>query len=423
MDKELYFDIQECLRLRFRLRIEAVSTSTLFLNTKKILPLLFTLLLFNVCSCKQQDDSVFPGIYQTENYVPLLKDKSIAVVANHSSYIGKTHLIDTLFSLGIKVEKVFAPEHGFKGTADAGENIENTKTGNRNIEIVSLYGNNYKPKPEDLLGIEAVVFDLQDVGVRFFTYISTLHYVMEACAEQNIPVVLLDRPNPNAHYIDGPIREEKYKGMVAMHPVPIVYGLTIGEYAQMINGEGWLKDSLQCTLTVVAIKNYTHRTYYELPIAPSPNLPDMETVLIYPSTCLFEGTIMSEGRGTLLPFRVIGHPDFPDTTFSFVPHAIKGMSKYPKLKNEKCYGYDFRNISTDSLINRTKIDLSQLIDAYKKMNIGERFFISYFENLVGTKELRKALVKGKSEEEIYQSWQAGLDNYKKIRAKYLIYPD
>lgn len=389
----------------------------------KLLLFVPTLFIFISCSGEQSEILILPGIYQTDRYISLLQNKNVAVVANHASYIDNTHLIDTLFSLGVKIEKIFAPEHGFMGTADAGEDVEDSSTEKRKIEIISLYGNNFKPKPEDLQGVDIVVFDLQDVGVRFYTYISTLHYVMEACAEQNIPLIVLDRPNPNAHYIDGPIREKRYQGMVAMHPVPIVYGLTIGEYAQMINGEGWLKDSIHCSLTVVPNKNYTHATYYKLPVSPSPNLPDMETVLIYPSMCLFEGTVMSEGRGTLSPFRVIGHPDFPDTAFSFQPKAIKGMSMYPKFKDVKCYGYDFRDISIDSLFNRNQIDLETFLDAYKKMNVGEAFFILYFENLIGTKNLRRDILEGKTAEEIRQSWKEGIEGYKKIRANYLIYPD
>jgi uncharacterized protein YbbC (DUF1343 family) len=270
--------------------------------------------------------------------------------------------------------------------------------------------------------IDLVIFDLQDVGVRFFTYISTLHYIMQACAEYNVQLIVLDRPNPNAHYIDGPVLREEYKSFVGMHPVPVVYGMTIGEYAKMINGEGWLKDSISCDLTVIPVKNYTHKSIYKLPEKPSPNLPDMQSVYLYPSVCFFEGTVMSEGRGTDTPFQVFGHPDYPDTSFSFTPISIQGVSNNPKFEREECYGVKLDTADIYDFTLNKGLNLNYLIDAYQKMNIGEEFFTEYFNILAGNSNLKQQIIEGLSQDSIKTSWKTELESFKKIRERYLIYP-
>lgn len=383
---------------------------------------LFVLGIFSLKSCAQaeNENSVLPGIYQLDSLVPLLRNKNIAVVANHSSIVGRTHLVDTLISRNIRLVKVFSPEHGFSGTFDAGEFV--VEPVNKDIPVVSLYGKGKKPAKADLQGIDLVIFDLQDVGVRFFTYISTLHYVLQACAEQHIEVIVLDRPNPNAHYIDGPVLELKYKSFIGTHPVPIVYGMTIGEYATMINGEGWLGDNLKCNLSVVKVQNYTHQKPYTLPVKPSPNLPNMLSVYLYPSLCFFEGTTFSVGRGTEFPFQVFGHPAYPDNEFVFTPHSIPGSSTQPLYKDKLCKGVDLRNLETDTVLSWSAINLEYITGAYNKMGKAEEFFNSYFELLAGTNKLRQAIIAGKSPDEIRSSWQPEIESFKKIRAKYLLYP-
>ncbi|MCG8697804.1 MAG: DUF1343 domain-containing protein, partial [Bacteroidales bacterium] len=381
----------------------------------------FCVLICSSCNAINQPTKpeILPGAYQTENYIHDLIGKNVALVANHTAIINDKHVLDTLLKLNVNITKAFAPEHGFWGKEDAGAEVADDKVGG-NIEIISIYGKNKKPKDEDLKDVDVLVFDIQDVGTRFFTYISTLHYVMEACAENNVEMIILDRPNPNGHYVDGPLMEEKFKSFVGMHSVPVVYGLTIGEYGTMINEEGWLEDSIKCKLKVIACKNYTHDTPYTLPVSPSPNLPDMESVYLYPSTCLFEGTVMSEGRGTTTPFRLTGHPKYPDTTFSFTPKAIKGASMYPKFKNEKCYGVSYLDIKADSLWQMGEIWLKPVLDAYRSMQMGDDFFINYFENLIGASTLRAQIKEGWSEEEIKRSWEKDLKKYMRTRAKYLL---
>ncbi|MDG1331054.1 MAG: DUF1343 domain-containing protein [Crocinitomicaceae bacterium] len=358
------------------------------------------------------------GAEQTTDYLPLLQDKKVGIVGNQSSLIGETHLVDSLLSLEINVMKVFSPEHGFRGKADAGEFISSEKDQKTGLPIVSLYGKNKKPTQEQLKGLDVVLFDIQDVGVRFYTYISTLHYVMEACAEANIPVIVLDRPNPNGHYVDGPVLDMRYKSFVGMHPVPIVYGMTIGEYGKMINGEGWLEGDLVCDYSVVPCKYYDHNTPYSLPVPPSPNLRSDVSIQLYPSLCILEATTVSVGRGTDGPFERYGHPDFPEMDFEFTPKSGPG-SKNPKHKDVKCYGY---NMGEQEGHRETKFDLNFLLNS--NILLKGKTFIDrsrMFNLLSGNDELAQQLNAGKSEEDIRASWQEKLDAFKLVRAKYLIY--
>jgi uncharacterized protein YbbC (DUF1343 family) len=363
---------------------------------------------------------ILPGANNTSQYLKLLKGKKIAIVSNQTSVIFKndgsyTHLVDSLKSLGVQIEKVFSPEHGFRGTADAAEVVLNgidVKTG---IPIVSLYGNNKKPTAEQLENVDLVVFDIQDVGVRFYTYISTMHYVMEACAEQNIPVMVLDRPNPNGHYIDGPTLEIEHKSFVGMHPVPLVYGMTIGEYAKMINGENWLKNSVKCDLTIIQNTNYLHASDYSLIIRPSPNLPNDISINLYPSLGFFEGTTINAGRGTENQFQQYGAPFFPETEFSYTPIPNFG-SKYPKHQDKICFGVNLKNTKKLDSVN-----IAWLVDAYVKTPKSEIFFGSTFTVHAGNTVLEEQLKNGISAKEIHDSWQPKIEEFKKIRKKYLIY--
>ena len=344
---------------------------------------LFFLLLGRQILCIAQTQIV-PGAAQWESYIKILGKENIGVVAHQASLVNhKTHLIDTLLSLGVNISKVFAPEHGFRGDADAGESVADQKDLKTGLPILSLYGSNKKPSEESLEGINIMLFDLQDVGVRFYTYLSTLHYVMEACAENGIPLIILDRPNPNAHYTDGPILEEDCKSFVGMHPVPIVSGMTIGEYAKMINGEGWLSVGIQCDLRVVPLKNYTHQTTYEIPLRPSPNLPNARSIALYPSLCLLEPTVISVGRGTEMQFQIYGHPQLPETNFSFTPRPNYG-SKNPKLKDQLCHGVDLRNFERPK-----KIELQWLIQAHRDFPDKEHFLKKGFYRIAGNKKLQK----------------------------------
>jgi len=366
--------------------------------------------------------SIITGAERVAFYHPLLKDKKVALVVNQTSIVKDKHLVDTLLKLGVNIQVIFAPEHGIRGKADAGEIISDTKDSKTGLPVISLYGKKKKPLAEDLRNVDLILFDIQDVGVRFYTYISTLHYVMEACAENNLPLILLDRPNPNAYFVDGPMLDPAYKSFIGMHPVPVVYGMTIGEYAQMINGEGWLTNKATCKLTVIDCKNYTHDSYYELPVKPSPNLPNIRSVLLYPSTCFFEGTTLSLGRGTEKQFQVIGHPKIK-SEYSFTPMPNEG-AKDPPLNGQKCYGTDLSNVTTGSIIQSKKIDLSYLLEYYKKMtDLNEKFFLdnNFIDKLAGSDQLRKQILAGKNEQEIKETWKPGLEVFHKIRAKYLIY--
>ena len=349
-----------------------------------------------------------------DQYLPLLKGKRVGLVVNHSSTVRNGHLLDTLLAMGVElvnVPKVFAPEHGFSGKADAGEDVASEKRAR--YELISLFGEKRKPDPQDLDGLDVIVFDMQDVGVRFYTYISTMHYVMQVCAQRNVPFIVLDRPNPNGSYVDGPFLKPGQESFVGLHPVPIVHGLTIGELAQMINGEGWLGDDLKCDLTVVPVKNWAHDIPYSLPVRPSPNLPNDLSIALYPSICLFEGTIVSVGRGTSAPFQQIGHPDYPDTSYVFVPEPTEG-AKNPLHQGKKCYGVDF---SKEEI--QYQFTIEPLIDFYNKMGKPKNFFTSYIKNLAG--DLDDQIKSGMTAEEIRASWQTELEAFKKLRTKYLIY--
>ena len=366
--------------------------------------------------------TIEPGANRCGLYIPLLQGKTAALVVNHTSLIGKTRLADTLLSAGVSIKKLFTPEHGYTGMEEAGHYIGDSSDNANILEIVSLYGDKKKPSAADLQGINIVVYDIQDVGTRFYTYISTLHYVMEACAENHIPLIVLDRPNPNGHYVDGPVLDTSLRSFVGLDPIPVVYGMTPGELAGMINGEGWLHNGLQCDLTVIPCTGYDHNTFYRLPVSPSPNLTGMESVYLYPSVCLFEGTVMSVGRGTDLPFRVTGHPDFGDKRFSFIPRQNEANT-HPKFMDEVCYGIDLSNLKTDSLQAINKINLNLLIQVYKVMQTQGPFFSSFFDRLSGSKDLRKQITDGINENEIRESWQPQLDNFKLLRKKYLLYKD
>ena len=359
------------------------------------------------------------AVERLDLYFDSLVGKRVAIVGNQTSLIGKTHLVDTLVSLGIKVQKVFAPEHGFRGVADNGEHVWNDRDSKTGVDIISLYGHNRKPTKEQMSDVDIVLFDIQDVGVRFYTYISTLHYVMEACAENNIPLIVLDRPNPNAHYVDGPVRDEFHKSFIGMHPVPIVYGMTIGEYADMINNECWLHDSLGCNLYVVPCKNYTHETKYILPVPPSPNLRSDFAISLYPSLCIFEGTTVSIGRGTDAPFEVFGHPLFPEMDFKFTPISGFG-SKRPVNENKLCNGYDLKCLGMQEV---NKLNIDWIIQAKKLLGDSITFIDQpiFFDRLAGTSKFRKQLINNVPEEEIRKSWEDDLLNFKVTRRKYLIY--
>jgi uncharacterized protein YbbC (DUF1343 family) len=352
------------------------------------------------------------GAERLDNYLPLIENKKVGVVGNQTSMIGNTHLVDSLLSIGIDVVKVFSPEHGFRGKADAGAKVENGTDSKTGLPIISLYGKNKKPYPEQLEGIDVMLFDIQDVGARFYTYISTLHYIMEAAAENNIKVIILDRPNPNSHYVDGPIREKGFESFVGMHPIPIVHGMTIGEYAKMVNGEHWIASN--CDLTIIEMKNYSHNMSYDLLLKPSPNLPNARAINLYPSLCLFEGTTVSIGRGTDYPFQHFGAP-YLESDYCFTPKSGAG-SKYPKHENKECFGTDLR---IEKYL--TTINLNWIIEAYKQCSEKEEFFNKFFDKLAGTDKLRKQIIAEKTQKEIKESWQEGLEGFKEIRGEYLIY--
>lgn len=369
---------------------------------------------------ENRTQDIIVGAEQFHLYSGLLKDKNVGVVANQTSYLPKEneHLVDFLISKKVSVKKVFAPEHGFRGTADPGEHVKDGIDSKTGVPLISLYGNNKKPSPEQLKGIDVVVFDIQDVGARFYTYISTLHYVMEACAELGIPVIVLDRPNPNGHYFDGPILEKKYQSFVGMHPVPVVHGMTIGEYAKMINGEGWLNKGVKCELSVIKMENYTHKTPYSLPIKPSPNLPNDRAINLYPSLCFFEGTLINAGRGTEMQFQVFGAPSLPASKypFEYTPQPNEG-AKDPKFRGKLCHGKDLRKQPRLSEIN-----LEWLIDAYNANGMKKDFFNSFFVKLAGTQKLQQQIEQGLSAEQIRNSWKEGMEKFGKVRERYLLYP-
>lgn len=361
------------------------------------------------------------GAEQTEKLLPLLKGKRTALVVNQTSIVGadQTHLLDTLLALGVDVRKVFAPEHGFRGQADAGEAVKNGRDIRSGLPILSLYGKNKKPTAAQMADIDVVVFDIQDVGVRFYTYISTMHYVMEACAENNKTLIITDRPNP-CDYVDGPIRENSKKSFVGMHPIPILHGCTVGELAQMINGEGWLKNSIQCQLNIIPIEGWSHGQPYSLPVKPSPNLPNDQAIALYASLCPFEGTSVSVGRGTYMPFQIYGSP-FIDNGFTFTPQSLPGFDKNPLHKGSPCYGKDLRQIEAP-----TGFSLVFILEAYRAYkNIGKEYTFftraSWFDLLIGTDQVRLNIIKGLDETSIRSKWQDGLKRYSEKRKKYLLY--
>lgn len=376
-----------------------------------------------VCQRTNKDvlkaEDAIVGASRLELYLNKLKGKKVGIVANQTSIFNGTHLIDTLLNEGVDVIKIFTPEHGFRGNVDEGALIDNSIDEKTQLPIISLYGNNKKPDESQLVGIDIMIFDLQDVGTRFYTYISTMTYIMEAVAENNIPLIVLDRPNPNGFYVDGPVLETENKSFVGLHQVPVVYGLTIGEYALMVNGEYWLNDSLQCDLTVIPLDDYERNAIYELPVKPSPNLPNWESVYLYPSLCLFEGTIVSVGRGTESPFQVYGHPKMTGD-FAFTPRQSDGR-RAPLLCDEECRGEYLMTYAHDFRANKNQINLGWIINAYNQLKEESRFFNSFFVKLSGTKELQQQIEQGMTEKEIRATWKEGLDNYNKIRDKYLMY--
>ena len=369
-----------------------------------------------------KNNLILIGAQRFEKYLSLLENKSIGMVVNQTSVIGSTHLVDTLLSLNVNIKAIYAPEHGFSGKKERGEYIKNGIDSLTGISIISIYADNKKPSKKDLSGIEIMIFDMQDVGARFFTYIGTLHYVMEACAEQNINLIVLDRPNPLGYYIAGPVLDTSYRSFIGMHPVPIVHGMTIGEYALMINGEGWLKNSVTCNLKVVKIGNYSHNIKYELPVSPSPNLPDMKSIYLYPTTCLFEGVAINEGRGTEKPFQQFGNPTYKPRTFSYTPVSIPGYCLHPKFEGQVCYGYDLSNINIDKLQAIKEIDLRYLIEFYNQSLEKNKFFdIDMFDLLAGGSGIRNQMISGMSNEEIKRSWIPGIKKFIIKRDKYLLY--
>ncbi len=365
--------------------------------------------------------NVVVGAERMHKYLPMLKGKNVAVIANQTSMVKDKHLVDALLEKGIKIKIVFSPEHGFRGLEDAGKVINNDTDVLTGLPIVSLYGANKKPSKDQLEGIDIVVFDIQDVGVRFYTYISTMHYAMEACAEKGIPFLVLDRPNPNGFFVDGPVLKKEYQSFVGIHPIPIVHGLTVGELAQMINGEKWLANGLQCDLKIVKVKKYNHKKLYELPVKPSPNLPNMTAILYYPTVGLLEGTSMSVGRGTEKPFQYVGHPELTDAYVSFTPKSMQGAQN-PVWEGQECKGYDVNDNGIDYIVAKKGIGLACLLKAYQSCPKDD-FFNDFFYKLSGNKELRMQLEFLEHEEAIRASWKPDLDAYKLMRKKYLLYDD
>ncbi|MBK9290274.1 MAG: DUF1343 domain-containing protein [Bacteroidetes bacterium] len=393
---------------------------------------LFLLFLMPSCATAQKTyvtprlvsyNQITPGAHRTSEYFPLLQGRNVAVVTNQTGIIGRRHLVDVLRESGIKVVKIFTPEHGFRGDQDAGAWVEHSKDPQTGLPVISLYGRDKKPKDADLKDVSVILFDLQDVGVRFYTYISTLTYVMEVAAANDIPVVVLDRPNPNGFYVDGPVLEPERRSFVGLHPVPVVYGMTIGEYALMVNGEGWLGNGLRCRLTVVPLLGYQRDMIFQLPVRPSPNLPDWKSVYLYPSLCFFEGTVVSVGRGTPTPFRVYGHPHMEKGSFSFTPVSTPGAALNPLHMNVLCHGQDLTEFAENFADHKPQLRLEWLQSAYRQLSGRHRFFNNFFDNLAGNSSLRGQIATGLPEDQIRQSWQPGLQQFLQLRKKYLLYPD
>jgi len=373
---------------------------------------------------------IITGADQTEKYIDLLKNKRVGILANPTTIVGKKHLVDSLINRGIKFVKAFGPEHGFRGKASAGAKVSDETDAATGIPIISLYGNKRKPTTADLADVDIMIFDVQDVGCRFYTYINILRDVMESCAENNKPLLILDRPNPNGYLIDGPILDMNYKSGIGQFPIPIAHGMTIGEFAQMINGEGWLPGKMKCSITIIPVKNYNHEMEYVLPVKPSPNLNTQQSIMLYPSTCLFEGVALNHGRGTQFPFTVLGAPALKGKyAFSFTPISIPGMAESPLYMNEVCYGLDLRPYDVSQLRKSKRINIEWMIELYKAYPEKERFFdrsiskqIGNIDFLAGTAEFKKQIMEGKTVKQIQDSWEPGLSQYKQMRKKYLLYP-
>ncbi|MDD4969566.1 MAG: DUF1343 domain-containing protein [Paludibacter sp.] len=380
------------------------------------------LVLVSFFPLKAQDAPVKTGAENTAEYFPLLANKRIAILSNQTGMVGKEHLVDLLHRKGFNIIALFSPEHGFRGNADAGEHVSSSIDEKTGIPIKSLYdGKTSNPGEQVMNSFDLLIVDMQDVGLRFYTYYATMIKMMDACAEYHKKVLILDRPNPNGFYVDGPILDMKYKSGVGWLPIPIVHGMTLGELALMANGEKWLDKGRTCDVTVIKCKNYTHQTRYKLPIAPSPNLPDMKAVYLYPSTCFFEATPVSLGRGTALPFQVYGHPNMLGYSYSFTPRSMPG-AKTPPQMDKLCYGKNLSNLP-DEVIWKNGVDLSYLIDAYNNLNMGDHFFRPFFELLVGRDYVRKMIIAGKSASEIKAAWQEDVIKFKKQRAPYLLYAE
>lgn len=368
-------------------------------------------------------DDVQVGAQQFENYLPLLRDKRVALMTNHTAIIGNTHLLDTLLSLNVNVVKVFGPEHGFRGKAGAGESVHSDKDKKTGVEIVSLYGSKKKPTVDDLTNVDVVLFDIQDVGVRFYTYISSLHLMMEACAENSKTLIILDRPNPNGHYVDGPVLQDGFQSFVGMSRIPVVHGLTIGEYALMVDGEKWLNpDSLKCEFYIIPVQGYSHENLYQLPVAPSPNLPNMSAVYLYPSLCFFEGTPVSVGRGTEKPFQVYGHPKFNYFSYNFTPQSTEASAN-PPFMGVECKGFDLSDFGAKIMVGQRNINIFWLMSAYEGLGCDSSFFTSFFNKLSGNEMLRRQIIDFVPEYEIRASWSSDIEKYMLTRKKYLIYSD
>jgi uncharacterized protein YbbC (DUF1343 family) len=410
------------------------SRRCIFHKTFIVILLIYTMIASFIHQAEAQDGSdssneiqftdselITVGAENTESYFGLLSGKQVGIVCNHTSLIGNVHLLDTLIRAGFTIKVVFTPEHGFRGGTEAGEVIEDETDSKTGVRIVSLYGNKKMPAPEDLNGIDVLLFDIQDVGVRFYTYISTLSYVMQAAADKGIPVIVTDRPNPNGFYIDGPVLDSNFKSFVGLHPVPVVYGMTIGEYAAMINEEGWIGDK-KCNLTVIPMDGYDHRMLVSLPVRPSPNLPCWQSIYLYPSLCFFEGTIISVGRGTEFPFQVFGHPEYLVGSYAFIPRKIPGVSEKPPYAGEECFGGNITGFAEEYANHEQHLFLFWLISTYGFFKDSGNFFTPYFDKLAGTDRLRLDIQSGKSEDEIRKGWEADLSAFKNIRSKYLLYP-
>lgn len=390
----------------------------------KAIILLFLSIFISSCySQKSPSASIIPGAEQLHLYLPHLQDQKVGIVANHTSRVKNTHLVDTLLNLNVYIEKIFALEHGFRGDADAGQMLDDQTDSKTGIPIVSLYGKDKKPTKNDLKDIDILIFDIQDVGVRFYTYLSSLHYVLEAAAENNIPLLLLDRPNPNGFYVAGPLLDTVNSSFVGIHPIPIVHGMTLGELAKMIEGESWINKADSLELIVIKTKNYTHDSLLTLNVNPSPNLQSMKAIYLYPTLGLFEGTIMSVGRGTDFPFLVFGHPDFVGGNITFKPRSIPGVSRYPKYKGKECHGINLRDYSVEYLLNQPQIHLEWVILAYERMGKPDDFFNAFFLNLVGTDMVKEYIKTGWSADKIRSLWKQEVETFKLKRKKYLLYED